>query len=150
MLRGRKRWPWQPVQAATAAVTKAVSSRGPALLVRLDRLWLLVVSPDAAKREIQSQVKPYGCLGGNSSVVKRNRGIGCFTGLSHCKRTAHRLWLSGVGRRGKEIAKRMSVPKTMSPVETVDLINLSRSEEHTSELQSPMYLVCRLLLEKKK
>src|SRR5437762_9675970 len=25
----------------------------------------------------------------------------------------------------------------------------SRSEEHTSELQSPMYLVCRLLLEKK-
>src|SRR5437879_7290155 len=29
-------------------------------------------------------------------------------------------------------------------------LNLLRSEEHTSELQSPMYLVCRLLLEKKK
>src|SRR5437762_5008789 len=28
-----------------------------------------------------------------------------------------------------------------------DLVRL-RSEEHTSELQSPMYLVCRLLLEK--
>src|SRR5437762_4448646 len=28
--------------------------------------------------------------------------------------------------------------------------NFDRSEEHTSELQSPMYLVCRLLLEKKK
>src|ERR1017187_10791453 len=27
--------------------------------------------------------------------------------------------------------------------------HLHRSEEHTSELQSPMYLVCRLLLEKK-
>src|SRR5437762_10703595 len=27
--------------------------------------------------------------------------------------------------------------------------SLRRSEEHTSELQSPMYLVCRLLLEKK-
>src|SRR5437764_4507764 len=27
---------------------------------------------------------------------------------------------------------------------------IRRSEEHTSELQSPMYLVCRLLLEKKK
>src|SRR5437879_2555160 len=27
---------------------------------------------------------------------------------------------------------------------------IPRSEEHTSELQSPMYLVCRLLLEKKK
>src|SRR3712207_8639614 len=28
--------------------------------------------------------------------------------------------------------------------------NLNRSEEHTSELQSRQYLVCRLLLEKKK
>src|SRR5437763_7302812 len=28
--------------------------------------------------------------------------------------------------------------------------DVERSEEHTSELQSPMYLVCRLLLEKKK
>src|SRR5437764_10771763 len=31
-----------------------------------------------------------------------------------------------------------------------DLAGDGRSEEHTSELQSPMYLVCRLLLEKKK
>src|SRR5437879_7060679 len=30
------------------------------------------------------------------------------------------------------------------------LDRVPRSEEHTSELQSPMYLVCRLLLEKKK
>src|SRR5437879_5286737 len=30
-----------------------------------------------------------------------------------------------------------------------DMGNVERSEEHTSELQSPMYLVCRLLLEKK-
>src|SRR5437762_14137980 len=29
-------------------------------------------------------------------------------------------------------------------------VRIERSEEHTSELQSPMYLVCRLLLEKKK
>src|SRR5437764_8888663 len=29
-------------------------------------------------------------------------------------------------------------------------LRVARSEEHTSELQSPMYLVCRLLLEKKK
>src|SRR5437764_14256009 len=31
-----------------------------------------------------------------------------------------------------------------------DGTGVGRSEEHTSELQSPMYLVCRLLLEKKK
>src|SRR5437762_5226742 len=30
------------------------------------------------------------------------------------------------------------------------IVTKNRSEEHTSELQSPMYLVCRLLLEKKK
>src|ERR1035437_10719530 len=30
------------------------------------------------------------------------------------------------------------------------VVNTSRSEEHTSELQSPCNLVCRLLLEKKK
>src|SRR5690348_17853655 len=33
--------------------------------------------------------------------------------------------------------------------ETSDSLSL-RSEEHTSELQSPVHLVCRLLLEKKK
>src|SRR3712207_8959912 len=30
------------------------------------------------------------------------------------------------------------------------VVNTARSEEHTSELQSRQYLVCRLLLEKKK
>src|ERR1017187_4580421 len=34
------------------------------------------------------------------------------------------------------------IPSTRKPAK-------NRSEEHTSELQSPMYLVCRLLLEKK-
>src|SRR5947209_19782036 len=32
----------------------------------------------------------------------------------------------------------------------VGRLHLARSEEHTSELQSRQYLVCRLLLEKKK
>src|SRR5690348_18137009 len=32
----------------------------------------------------------------------------------------------------------------------VDELEQRRSEEHTSELQSPVHLVCRLLLEKKK
>src|SRR5437762_8092503 len=40
--------------------------------------------------------------------------------------------------------------RSLKPVLTVTSSALSRrSEEHTSELQSPMYLVCRLLLEKK-
>src|SRR5438876_10290983 len=33
---------------------------------------------------------------------------------------------------------------------TVYYVPWKRSEEHTSELQSPVHLVCRLLLEKKK
>src|SRR2546422_10091033 len=32
----------------------------------------------------------------------------------------------------------------------ITTVTLSRSEEHTSELQSRLHLVCRLLLEKKK
>src|SRR3712207_8831333 len=37
-------------------------------------------------------------------------------------------------------------PQWLSP----SVAQLTRSEEHTSELQSRQYLVCRLLLEKKK
>src|SRR5437764_8630373 len=44
--------------------------------------------------------------------------------------------------RSKEAAVNKQSESTPLPV--------LRSEEHTSELQSPMYLVCRLLLEKKK
>src|SRR5256885_7567530 len=36
------------------------------------------------------------------------------------------------------------------PIDTVVVLMQERSEEHTSELQSPCNLVCRLLLEKKK
>src|SRR5437763_7046876 len=44
--------------------------------------------------------------------------------------------------------KRVSTPLLIG-LTTVSALE-GRSEEHTSELQSPMYLVCRLLLEKKK
>src|SRR5256884_9835928 len=37
-----------------------------------------------------------------------------------------------------------------TPVELSDGRTIVRSEEHTSELQSRLHLVCRLLLEKKK
>src|SRR2546426_6124592 len=42
-------------------------------------------------------------------------------------------------------------PKSVNPPTTISIMgNINRSEEHTSELQSPCNLVCRLLLEKKK
>src|SRR3712207_7074482 len=37
-----------------------------------------------------------------------------------------------------------------TPIDHSRLYDADRSEEHTSELQSRQYLVCRLLLEKKK
>src|SRR5256885_3269249 len=40
--------------------------------------------------------------------------------------------------------------KAASEATKAELEKLRRSEEHTSELQSPCNLVCRLLLEKKK
>src|SRR5207248_8795894 len=40
--------------------------------------------------------------------------------------------------------------KTVTPWATAISTGPARSEEHTSELQSPYDLVCRLLLEKKK
>src|SRR3712207_7138058 len=52
-------------------------------------------------------------------------------------------WLDG--RRVGEVVDLVSRAQTTYPV-----AELRRSEEHTSELQSRQYLVCRLLLEKKK
>src|SRR5258707_8230874 len=40
--------------------------------------------------------------------------------------------------------------RSLAAGQTAILITHRRSEEHTSELQSRQYLVCRLLLEKKK
>src|SRR2546426_5003288 len=49
----------------------------------------------------------------------------------------------------------LDASKVAGNIETADkqirtLLEKNRSEEHTSELQSPCNLVCRLLLEKKK
>src|SRR3712207_8778787 len=51
-------------------------------------------------------------------------------------------WLNIHTRKNIDVMK--IPPKIASPTHT------GRSEEHTSELQSRQYLVCRLLLEKKK
>src|SRR2546429_4845832 len=47
--------------------------------------------------------------------------------------------------RIKPLAEKDIVPK-----QALDAADAGRSEEHTSELQSRLHLVCRLLLEKKK
>src|SRR5256885_11442336 len=66
------------------------------------------------------------------------------------------LFRSGVGRpvglRGKQVDRGKREPLCELQdrlVIGVDELAAQRSEEHTSELQSPCNLVCRLLLEKK-
>src|SRR2546426_9261701 len=55
------------------------------------------------------------------------------------------------GQGGEEVALRAWVDATgKTRVRASTLFFDQRSEEHTSELQSPCNLVCRLLLEKKK
>src|SRR5687768_17803684 len=54
-------------------------------------------------------------------------------------------------RRSHEAGAAYYLRKPFDPEVLIELVNKAlRSEEHTSELQSRLHLVCRLLLEKKK
>src|SRR2546425_4857674 len=72
-------------------------------------------------------------------------------GVRHCgrRRTAPRCASIWAARLRLE-ASRRSRSATRSKCRSTAPIAWDRSEEHTSELQSLAYLVCRLLLEKKK
>src|SRR2546422_461233 len=63
-------------------------------------------------------------------------------------RSDHPAWRQCAGRRNR--CDRRSGRRTIHDPGTAHAFELLRSEEHTSELQSRLHLVCRLLLEKKK
>src|SRR2546426_7764346 len=52
--------------------------------------------------------------------------------------------------RTRRTTRSVTPPRTLSFTAPTPSAPMMRSEEHTSELQSPCNLVCRLLLEKKK
>src|SRR5437763_2644258 len=56
--------------------------------------------------------------------------------------------MNSTAAKGSLMAHMMNASKGLHCMAALDAERW-RSEEHTSELQSPMYLVCRLLLEKK-
>src|SRR5256885_7432615 len=58
--------------------------------------------------------------------------------------------LPNLARHGWEGDPRLRVLPIAQTAESRQIALVQRSEEHTSELQSPCNLVCRLLLEKKK
>src|SRR3712207_6979705 len=70
-----------------------------------------------------------------------------YTTLFRSRRLIHLL----VHRSGQlQLDHCLVVPAETGEGQTAIGMTTSRSEEHTSELQSRQYLVCRLLLEKKK
>src|SRR3712207_7058600 len=61
----------------------------------------------------------------------------------------HRLLARLQHLRGLDVPGHLPLPPARERADQQEL-DVRRSEEHTSELQSRQYLVCRLLLEKKK
>src|SRR3712207_8349690 len=77
-----------------------------------------------------------------------------YTTLFRSETVEHRLVVGERGVDRDEIGERRlharEGPDDLLHLAQRDLADEVRSEEHTSELQSRQYLVCRLLLEKKK
>src|SRR3712207_7493385 len=96
------------------------------------------------RRPPRSTLFPYTTLFRSGSLVghdgrMRTRGPGRYLG-----------WLAWRQKRRIALGALWSSLWMISLAVTPYLISQARSEEHTSELQSRQYLVCRLLLEKKK
>src|SRR3712207_8198508 len=78
-----------------------------------------------------------------------------YTTLFRSRRLGHAPVRAAGGQRAglqgdRERGIQRGADSQPAPCGPVRLAGLRRSEEHTSELQSRQYLVCRLLLEKKK
>src|SRR5947209_682648 len=79
--------------------------------------------------------------------VMQQAYINAFTHLSQFQdRSQFSTWLTRITVHEALARRRKWKPEETSE----DVMETLRSEEHTSELQSRQYLVCRLLLEKKK
>src|SRR3712207_7083085 len=80
-----------------------------------------------------------------------------YTTLFRSRKGRGRMGRKWISRRGGIYLSLIVQPKIeptqssiLSLLSALAVCNVIRSEEHTSELQSRQYLVCRLLLEKKK
>src|SRR5437762_5001452 len=94
------------------------------------------------------------CPSANLSVARRVAGsiaVTLATSSNACATIAPGLAPLGAVASAVCSAVYGSVPRLTNTASFEMTVAFTlRSEEHTSELQSPMYLVCRLLLEKKK
>src|SRR2546426_3901340 len=96
------------------------------------------------RRPPRSTLFPYTTLFRSHRHARQARlGIDFRVRSSGCEPSPISAWTTGRSRTEVSVCE----------VEKLDasiLLSADRSEEHTSELQSPCNLVCRLLLEKKK
>src|SRR5256884_6148020 len=96
------------------------------------------------RRPPRSTLFPYTTLFRSQTTSGRN-GLFDDLGRGQCRHGWRRTRLSVKGKR-----KRCRAENCQSLSVHLWLLAGKRSEEHTSELQSRLHLVCRLLLEKKK
>src|SRR5258708_18767790 len=89
------------------------------------------------RRPPRSTLFPYTTLFRSISLMAE------FAGLAYYSEIPGVIW--DIQRVGPSTG----LPTRTSQGDLLSTAFLSRSEEHTSELQSPDHLVCRLLLEKK-
>src|SRR2546425_7069143 len=82
---------------------------------------------------------------GIEGIAVASAGTGAWDGAP----VSEGAYLVGL-ERGLDLSGHRARLLTRELVDGANLILTMRSEEHTSELQSLAYLVCRLLLEKKK
>src|SRR5256885_12775809 len=87
----------------------------------------------------------YGSPGTRHRTLTAKHHHGAAGALLREAHSAQEILKAGIRAKGVESC----VPLKMHHVRVAVGDDVSRSEEHTSELQSPCNLVCRLLLEKK-
>src|SRR3712207_8966227 len=99
------------------------------------------------RRPPRSTLFPYttlfrseGTMGGYKEIIAEIQGDGVFARLK---------FESGV-HRVQRVPETEAGGRLHTSAPTVAVLPIARSEEHTSELPSRQYIVCRLLLEKKK
>src|SRR3712207_8503215 len=99
------------------------------------------------RRPPRSTLFPYTTLFRSYGVSKAfGEALGAFYAYKH----GMRVTCLRIGNVDDAPVDHRRLAIWVSPEDLVQLIRIGRSEEHTSELQSRQYLVCRLLLEKKK
>src|SRR3712207_8571392 len=97
------------------------------------------------RRPPRSTLFPYTTLFRSSRTTRSAGGLAADAAVGSRAAGAEDLWLIFTPSV-VTMSQKSSAPQPAPSVSWA----LKRSEEHTSELQSRQYLVCRLLLEKKK